>query len=62
MKRLLPCTLMKTDWEGPLDAAVPPVCVDFLAARPRHVRYPLKADIHQGGLHVRLVPATDSAD
>jgi hypothetical protein len=25
---------MKTDWEGPLDAAVPPVCVDALAALP----------------------------
>ena len=34
VKRLLPCTLMKTDWEGPLDAAVPPVCVDALAALP----------------------------
>ena len=38
MKRLLPCTLMKTDWEGPLDAAVPPVCVDALAALPPPMR------------------------
>ena len=30
---------MKTDCERPLDAAVPPVCVDALAARPRDVRY-----------------------
>jgi hypothetical protein len=32
----------------------------------RHVRVmsviPFKADIHQRGLHVRLVPATDIAD
>src|SRR6476469_4436643 len=28
VKRLLPCTLMKTDCEGPLGAAPPPVCVD----------------------------------
>ena len=28
-------------------------------ARPRHVRYSLKADIHQRGLHVRFVPQAD---
>jgi hypothetical protein len=29
---------MKTDWEGPLDAAVPPVCVEALAAHPSQGR------------------------
>ena len=28
-------------------------------SRPRRVHYALKADIHQRGLHVRLVPLAD---
>jgi hypothetical protein len=30
-----------------------------MVSRPRHVRYSLKADIHQHGLHVRLVPLAE---
>jgi hypothetical protein len=58
VKRLLPCTVLKTDWEGLLDAAVAPVCVDALAVRPRDVRYSPQSG-HSSAQFVRPLSASN---